>query len=36
MAKSALAIASHPDDIEFMMLGTLLRLKELASGCMYS
>lgn len=29
MAKRAIAIASHPDDIEFMMAGTLLRLKEL-------
>ena len=29
MAKSAFAIAAHPDDIEFMMAGTLLRLKEL-------
>ena len=29
MARSAFAIASHPDDIEFMMAGTLLRLKEL-------
>jgi len=28
MKKTALAIASHPDDIEFMMAGTLLRLKE--------
>ncbi|MEO7299185.1 MAG: PIG-L family deacetylase [Verrucomicrobiota bacterium] len=26
--KSALAIAAHPDDIEFMMAGTLLLLKE--------
>ncbi len=25
---SALAIAAHPDDIEFMMAGTLLRLEE--------
>ena len=29
MAKRAIAIASHPDDIEFMMAGTLIRLKEL-------
>ena len=29
MAKRAFAIASHPDDIEFMMAGTLIRLKEL-------
>ena len=28
MAKRAFAIASHPDDIEFMMAGTLIRLKE--------
>jgi len=28
MNKRALAIAAHPDDIEFMMAGTLLRLKE--------
>ena len=27
----ALAVAAHPDDIEFMMSGTLLRLKE--AGC---
>lgn len=27
MAKAAFAIAAHPDDIEFMMAGTLLRLK---------
>lgn len=26
--KTAIAIASHPDDIEFMMAGTLIRLKE--------
>ena len=26
-----LAIAAHPDDIEFMMAGTLLRLKD--AGC---
>jgi LmbE family N-acetylglucosaminyl deacetylase len=40
--KIALAIAAHPDDIEFMMAGTLLRLKDagyeihlwnLANGC---
>jgi LmbE family N-acetylglucosaminyl deacetylase len=39
---TALAIAAHPDDIEFLMAGTLLRLKEagyalhywnLANGC---
>ena len=29
MAKRAIAVASHPDDIEFMMAGTLIRLKEL-------
>ncbi len=28
MAKRAIAVASHPDDIEFMMAGTLIRLKE--------
>jgi N-acetylglucosamine malate deacetylase 1 len=28
MSKIALAIAAHPDDIEFMMAGTLLLLKE--------
>ena len=28
MKKTAIAIAAHPDDIEFMMAGTLLRLKE--------
>ena len=27
--KTAIAIASHPDDIEFMMAGTLLRLQDL-------
>src|SRR6185503_17872433 len=26
--KSAIAIAAHPDDIEFVMAGTLLRLRE--------
>ena len=26
--RSAIAIASHPDDIEFVMAGTLLLLKE--------
>ena len=26
--KSAIAIAAHPDDIEFQMAGTLLLLKE--------
>jgi N-acetylglucosamine malate deacetylase 1 len=39
---TAMAVAAHPDDIEFMMAGTLLRLKEvgwklhcmnLANGC---
>ncbi|HEU4902789.1 MAG TPA: PIG-L family deacetylase, partial [Flavisolibacter sp.] len=25
--KTAIAIAAHPDDIEFMMAGTLLQLK---------
>ena len=25
---SALAIAAHPDDIEFVMAGTLIRLRE--------
>lgn len=25
---SAIAIAAHPDDIEFLMAGTLLRLQE--------
>lgn len=42
MRKSVLAIAAHPDDIEFVMAGTLLRLVELgweahyfnvANGC---
>ncbi len=42
MTKTALAIAAHPDDIEFLMAGTLLRLREagyeihywnLANGC---
>jgi len=28
MAKTAFAIACHPDDIEFMMAGTLIKLKE--------
>ena len=28
MSPSALALAAHPDDIEFVMAGTLLRLKE--------
>ena len=28
MSKRAIAIACHPDDIEFMMAGTLIRLKE--------
>src|SRR5690606_92372 len=28
MAKKAMAIAAHPDDIEFMMAGTLLMLKQ--------
>ncbi len=28
MAQIAFAIAAHPDDIEFMMAGTLIRLKE--------
>ena len=28
MNRAALAIAAHPDDIEFMMAGTMLRLKE--------
>src|ERR1043165_248715 len=28
MMKSAIAIGAHPDDIEFMMAGTLLLLKE--------
>jgi len=28
MAKTAFAIACHPDDIEFMMVGTLIKLKE--------
>jgi len=41
--KKAFAIAAHPDDIEFMMSGTLMRLKEagyeihymnVANGCM--
>jgi LmbE family N-acetylglucosaminyl deacetylase len=42
MSRTALAIAAHPDDIEFLMAGTLLRLREagyathywnLANGC---
>jgi LmbE family N-acetylglucosaminyl deacetylase len=42
MPQSALAIAAHPDDIEFLMAGTLLRLRDagfaihywnLANGC---
>ena len=28
MTKRAMAIAAHPDDIEFMMAGTLILLKE--------
>ena len=28
MRKSVLAIAAHPDDIEFVMAGTMLRLAE--------
>jgi len=28
MSLIALAAATHPDDIEFMMAGTLLRLKD--------
>lgn len=28
MAKSAIAIAAHPDDIEFLMAGTLIRLRD--------
>ena len=28
MSKRAFAIASHPDDIEFGMVGTLLKLKD--------
>jgi len=28
VSRSVLAIAAHPDDIEFMMAGTMLRLKE--------
>lgn len=28
MSKRAIAIGSHPDDIEFMMAGTLIRLKQ--------
>ena len=43
MSKTAFAIGCHPDDIEFMMAGTLLRLKRagyavhymnVANGCM--
>ena len=43
MKKIAFAVGSHPDDIEFMMAGTLLRLKKagyevhymnVANGCM--
>ena len=42
MPKIAFAIAAHPDDIEFLMSGTLMRLKEVgyqihymnvANGC---
>ncbi len=29
MAKVALAVAAHPDDIEFVMAGTLLKLREI-------
>lgn len=32
---SAIAIGSHPDDIEFMMAGTLLLLKEAGSQIHY-
>lgn len=28
MSKSAIAVACHPDDVEFMMAGTLIKLKE--------
>ncbi len=28
MTKTAMAIAAHPDDIEFFMAGTLLLLKQ--------
>ena len=35
MKKTVLAIASHPDDIEFMMAGTLFRLKEAGSEIHY-
>lgn len=42
MSKTVLAVAAHPDDIEFLMTGTLMRLKDagyeihywnLANGC---
>ena len=35
MAKTVLALVAHPDDIEFMMAGTLFRLKDLGYAVHY-
>ena len=36
MAKAAFAIAAHPDDIEFLMSGTLMLLVRRAMSCTIS